>query len=363
MQINIKDKVNYHFHKMKDKNDFIKLLKLVSSILPELNIKKINILKFSDSSQNSKYYKELIILKKSGERRIISAPVSELKKIQKIISIIIQCVFVPNDSAFGFIWNKSISDNAIIHIEKNYVFNIDLKDFFSCIDDEMILKCLTNAPFYLNLKSQKNDIAILIASICCKQYETSKNSDLITENKNVLPQGAPSSPVLSNVVCYKLDILLNNLARCFNLTYSRYADDITFSSMHNVYQKDSDFIKELANIITSQGFQVNEKKTRLQKKCQRQSVTGLIVNTKVNIKQNYIKELRMWLYYWETYGYERANSFFIKKQKFKNEYSSKDNLNIKNTLKGKLDYLKMILGDNNSMYNKLKSRYIICLKK
>jgi hypothetical protein len=101
------------------------------------------------------------------------------------------------------------------------------------------------------------------------------------------------------------------VARRFGLKYSRYADDITFSSMHNVYQPESDFLKELQRIILEQGFHIKESKTRLQKDGYRKEVTGLLVNEKANVQQRYIKQLRMWLYYWERYGYERAAGLFL----------------------------------------------------
>ena len=164
-------------------------------------------------------------------------------------------------------------------------------------------------------KDSRGNLANILASLCCTEMEVERKdiatNKWITEKRNVLPQGAPTSPILSNLVCQRLDFLLSAVAKRFGLNYSRYADDITFSSMHNVYQSDSDFIKELHRIIKDQGFHIKESKTRLQKEGYRKEVTGLLVNDKVNVQKRYIKQLRMWLYYWETYGYERAQNYFV----------------------------------------------------
>lgn len=174
---------------------------------------------------------------------------------------------------------------------------------------------------------------------------------------NVLPQGAPTSPVLSNVICQRLDYLLSAVAKRFGLKYTRYADDMTFSSMHNVYQPESDFLKELHRIVADQGFHIKESKTRLQKEGFRQEVTGLLVNEKVNVQKRYIKQLRMWLYYWESYGYDRAQSFFQQQYIADKGFAIKGRPDMINVIDGKLNYLKMVKGDSNDLYLKLRERF------
>src|SRR5205085_7019565 len=115
--------------------------------------------------------------------------------------------------------------------------------------------------------SRKN-LANIIASLCCTEMEVDRKNEAgewERVKRNVLPQGAPTSPVITNIVCQRLDYLLSGVARRFGLKYSRYADDITFSSMHNIYQPESDFIVELHRIITDQNFRIKESKTRLQR--------------------------------------------------------------------------------------------------
>ncbi len=210
------------------------------------------------------------------------------------------------------------------------------------------------------ITKSRQQIASIIASLCCNEMEVERmnsSGDWILEKRYVLPQGAPTSPIFTNVVCQRLDYLLSAVAKRFGLNYSRYADDITFSSSHNVYQPESDFLKELHRIIAEQGFHIKESKTRLQKEGYRKEVTGLLVNDKVNVQKRYIKQLRMWLYFWETYGYERANNFFIQQYLFEKGNVVKGKLNMINVIDGKLNYLKMVKGVDNKLFLNLKERF------
>jgi hypothetical protein len=206
----------------------------------------------------------------------------------------------------------------------------------------------------------RRTLASLIAGICCTEMQVDRKNAVGEWEKvtrNVLPQGAPTSPVLTNIVCQKLDFLLTGVAKRFGLKYSRYADDITFSSMHNVYQPNSDFLKELYRLIANQNFYIKESKTRLQKDGYRKEVTGLLVNENVNVQKRYIKQLRMWLYYWERYGYERASYFFRKQYISDKGHVKDDKSSIAMVMLGKLNYLKMVKGEDNELYLKLKGRF------
>ena len=172
-----------------------------------------------------------------------------------------------------------------------------------------------------------------------------------------LPQGAPSSPVLSNAVCIRLDRRLAGLARQYEATYSRYADDITFSSMHNVFHENSDFRKELLRIIGDQGFVLNEKKTRLQKRGSRQEVTGIIISDKLNVSQKYVRDIRNILYMWEKYGYTVAYAKFFPRYKEEKGHVKKGNPDLVNVIDGKLMYLKMVKGEDDSVYQRLYAKF------
>ena len=129
---------------------------------------------------------------------------------------------------------------------------------------------------FYNLDPEKENISFLLACLVTHPIE------IDDEKKFVLPQGSPSSPIITNILCHKLDVRLNGLAKRFRVSYSRYADDITFSSDVNVFDKSS-FLNELHRIIIQdQKLSINEAKTRIQKNGYKKEVTGLIVNEKIN---------------------------------------------------------------------------------
>ena len=389
-------------------------------------------------------YKQFEISKKSGAKRIINAPVEGLKSIQKVLSLILQCVFEPNKAATGFVMDKSIVDNAKLHLNNRYVYNIDLKDFFPSIDQARVWKCFQLKPLYLigatnpdknaynnilchpdengdrtvyaihnswitqlknsqgesvvysnsdlqgliheynlldkgdlseeiitdlirtdlsrknNNRNNRSYLANILASMCCSEMSVERldeNGNWVNQKRNVLPQGAPTSPVITNIVCQKLDYLLTKLAYKHGLVYSRYADDITFSSKHNVYQENSEFLKELNTIILGQNFHIKESKTRLRKDGYRKEVTGLLVNEKVNVHKRYVKQLRMWLYYWERYGKEKAELLFKNDYLKEKGYTKNPQNPMINVIQGKLNFMSMVKGPEDSTFKGLRERF------
>lgn len=327
------------FFSMTSKEDLLALLNYAKKIVYSEKTFPIELRQFNfyiQPANSVKRYTQFAIKKKSGEDRIINAPVPGLKCIQKCLNLIFQIVFEVSLSANGFVPGRSIIDNAQKHVGSNYVYNIDLKDFFSSIDQARVWGRLKSKPF--NLNNDRQIIADIISTICCTDLEVERlNStlDWISVKKKVLPQGAPTSPVLSNIICAQLDFYLNAVANRFNLKYSRYADDITFSSMHNVYHKDSVFTNEVKRIINSQRFHIKESKTRLQKQGYRQEVTGLVVNKKINVRASYKKEIRMWLYLIESYGYEKAQMLYLSNKSNQGE--------LQQVLTGKIQFINSIV--------------------
>jgi hypothetical protein len=353
------------FTSLKSNEDFLSLLNYTKVLVygeKAIPFQLKQLTYHANPKKNRKRYIKFVIKKKSGADRIINAPNKGLKAIQKCLNVILQTVYESHLSkaATGFVPNKSIVDNAILHANMHYVYNIDLKDFFPSIDQARVWKRLQFPPFNFNDTNNNVIIANTIAGLCCHKMEVERIKEGSDEFEkvvtNVLPQGAPTSPTMSNIICQQLDFYLTALAKRFGLRYTRYADDITFSSLHNVYQKDSDFLIELSRIVSSQHFHIKASKTRLQKEGYKQEVTGLIVNSKPNVSQHYIKELRMRLHYWEKYGYDKAEAMFLP-----NYLADKGHLkgfpNMKNVLMGKLDFLKMVKGGENSTYLALKSRF------
>lgn len=293
-------------------------------------------------------YKQFKIKKKSGDFRLITAPRNQsFMQILRFVNEMFKAMYIPSEYAMGFAEGRSVVTNANIHKTQNYVFNIDLKDFFPSICQARVWKRMQLKPLLF-----KQPIANVIAGLCSMK-ETMEDGSV----RFVLPQGAPTSPILTNMICDKLDHRLAGLAKRFGLKYSRYADDITFSSMHNVYQKTGDFRKELKRIVEGQGFTINENKTRLQKLGARQEVTGIIVSKKLNVPQKYVRDIRSILYIWRKYGYSVAFNKFFQKYKKEKGHVKKGTPDLINVLDGKLMYLKMVKGEEDSVYIRLKLQF------
>lgn len=246
-------------------------------------------LKLLYAHKNSQYY-QFEIPKKNGGSRLITAPLknSNLKRLQTSLNLCLQ-EYIQNKNIplldHAFIQQRSILTNAKIHTSKRYVFNIDLKNFFHQINFGRVRGFfIKNSHFALN-----SNIATVLAEI-------------VTYN-NFLPQGAPSSPIISNLIGSTMDFYLLELAKRNKCHYSRYADDITFSTNLKHFPKDIAYSnktnqhnwhpgKELIKIINKAGFKINNKKIVMSYSCSSQNVTGLTVNKKANIPKSYYKKTR-----------------------------------------------------------------------
>lgn len=297
-------------------------------------------------------YRQFKIKKKSGGFRQITAPRSRsFMFMLDCLNEVLKAVYTPSQYVMGFTEGRSVVTNAAMHKGANYVFNIDLKDFFPSIEQPRVWKRLQLQPFNFPVP-----VASAIAGLCSMK-ETREMLDGTKKDFYVLPQGAPTSPIITNMICDKLDHRLGGLARRFGLNYTRYADDITFSSMHNVFQENSDFRKELVRIISDQRFVINDKKTRLQKRGSRQEITGIIISDRLNVSQKYVRDIRNILYMWEKYGYSVAYAKFFPKYKEEKGHVKKGNPDLVNVIDGKLMYLKMVKGEEDSVYKRLYAKF------
>ncbi|PAE23881.1 retron St85 family RNA-directed DNA polymerase [Bacillus sp. 7894-2] len=224
------------------------------------------------------FYKEHKIIKSNGGYRTISAPSFNLKAIQRWVLDNILYKYQVSDNANGFVKGKSIKNNAESHIGKEIILNIDIKNFFPSITFQQVFYLFYNSGY---TKEMSFTFAKLLTF------------------KGRLPQGSPASPYLANILCKKLDSRLNGFAIKIGASYSRYADDITFSGDADIYRH----ISFIRNIIESENFKINEKKLRVQKSNSKQEVTGLIIsNGEVKVKRNYKKKLEQHIYYCKKFG-------------------------------------------------------------
>jgi RNA-directed DNA polymerase len=204
-------------------------------------------------SNPQKRYRNFQIPKRSGGTRPISAPTSSLKIIQRRLNQVLQAVYCPKVCNHGFVRQKSILTNAREHVCKRFVLNIDLENFFPSLNFGRVRRMFMGPPYNLNAL-----IATVLAQICCFNNE--------------LPQGAPTSPVVSNMICAKMDDQLRDLARRHRCLYSRYADDITFSTYQSKFPAalaryndgtgGTELGNELENLIIKNGSKVNNNKSQ-----------------------------------------------------------------------------------------------------
>ena len=256
------------------------------------------------------HYDRYFIPKRSGGKREILAPSDELKSFQeRVLNEFIYAHFIPSVYATGFVIDRSIVHNAMAHVGAAIIVNIDLKDFFPSIKDEIIEEKIffkkmesirhieiTNALVKKGIRSWEIDEEKHIQPKINKK-ELKKQARLLTKlvtypykKKDALPQGAPTSPALSNIVCFEMDNIMSGIANRNDAVYTRYADDLTFSSSNN--KKLNKIIPIIKDNLKKFGFRANEKKIHINRRSGRMQVTGLVVNDKVSYGRGRLRILR-----------------------------------------------------------------------
>jgi RNA-directed DNA polymerase len=286
-------------------------------------------------------YKSFNISKRRGGFRTIRAPSSNLKIIQRNIADQLELLVSLRPCVNGFVSGRDIIRNAEAHVGHAHILNIDLEDFFGSINYGRVFGLLVKPPFGLHRK-----VAAAIAQACTVD--------------NILPQGAPSSPLLSNLICAKLDSELSRFSTQYRCSYTRYADDMTFSTTRqmmpfaqNVFQPDGATVCQvmpaLRSIIETNGFRINESKVRLSNKRVRQEVTGLIVNQRINVKRRFIREIRAMLHAWRKFGLDMAQADFLKKYNGKASFEA--------ALRGKIEFVAQVRGRPDATFRGLAEQF------
>jgi RNA-directed DNA polymerase len=310
-------------------NEFLQV-KDIDDVAQLIQVKTESLLEIIEKSDES-YYK-FRIPKKRGGYREIDSPNGNLKLIQRRINYLLSVIYYGMKPAcvHGFVKSVteqsksfSIASNAVVHVKAQYVLNMDIKDFFHSVDIWRVKRVFMSYPFFF-----ENDMAAFMALLCTYQER--------------LPMGAPTSPVVSNLACFLFDRRMMRFAEEQELRFTRYADDLTFSSSRKIMQTTID---AATHIIKEYGFAVNEKKTRTFTSGGRQVVTGLKVNERVNVGRKYIRNIRAMLNNWATHGLVKASA------QNENPYQ------FLNILKGKLDFLSMVKGKNDAVYLKLHAKF------
>jgi len=285
-------------------------------------------------------YREFYIPKKSGGKRLIEDPVPPLKKAQRRLNDYLQAVyyFHRTASAYGFLTNpvddpqpRHILTNAGQHLGRPWMLNVDMKDFFHQITQERAQE-LFKAPIF----GFNDEISTALAALCCY--------------KGRLPMGAPTSPILSNLASIPLDQDMEDYARDRGWVYTRYADDMTFSANEPITEA---HFREIENWITAYDFILNPTKKRFYGPDDKKEVTGLVVgDSEVELADDYLDMLT---------GAIQHFSDIVDAQHLTPSGKNQPSpwvTELQAQVKGKLEFARQILGENDERFIDLETRLI-----
>ncbi|MEH6758780.1 MAG: reverse transcriptase domain-containing protein [Parasphingorhabdus sp.] len=288
-------------------------------------------------------YTEFSIPKGSGKSRLITAPDNRLKLLQRKLLQLLDQLYLVRNPVHGFVADRSVKSNAEAHVNRRHVVNIDLKDFFPSITENRIRGLLR--AFGIDHR-----VSEIVARLCCYN--------------GYLPQGAPTSPILSNMICYRLDTVLLQIAKAARAIYTRYADDITFSTFQppaGLYEgaipATGRFPPDLlaANLreaVSGNGFTLNPDKAHYADHRARRVVTGLKINEFINVDRRYVRNVRAALHSVEKIGIDDAQA------RFETEFYG--NASLAAHLAGKISWLSFIKGPTDPLVRDIMLRYNRC---
>ncbi|THJ30669.1 RNA-directed DNA polymerase [Lampropedia aestuarii] len=243
-----------------------------------VSVAELRFLSFHREVARSHHYHSFTLPKKTGGERLISAPMPRLKRAQYWVLDQVLAKIPAHDAAHGFLAGRSIISNAQPHTGQDVVINLDVKDFFPSIAFGRIKGVFRQLGY-------GESVASVLALLCSENRAQAWLVDgerLFVGGKareRVLPQGAPTSPMLTNLLCRRLDRRLQGLAAQLGFAYTRYADDLTFSASGEAAQERvGALLRRVRWILRDEGFTPHPDKERVMRKGRRQEVTGLVVN-------------------------------------------------------------------------------------
>lgn len=285
--------------------------------------------------RENRVYNEFYIRKQSGGKRLIEDPIDPLQEVQGLLNDYLQSVYYLRRSraAYGFqlvfpheAMPRNIKSNARLHLGKSWMLNADFQNFFHQISRERLLGLFGQPPFAF-----PPEVSAVLADLCTY--------------KGRLPMGAPTSPVLSNLVSLELDNDYQDFADLHNMVYTRFADDLTFSSFEAITPGHRREIVQLASI---HGFVFNERKFKLLRPQDAKVVTGLKVADKVELLDEYLTDLEA-----ELLKYAHAVEVNTRSGLTDREHLKKH----EQILEGHLQFVAFVVGKNDAVYKRLKRQY------
>lgn len=290
-----------------------------------VSISRLRWLCFHDVAPTVTHYHQFQVPKRSGGLRTLAAPMAELAAAQRWVwSEILQKLEV-TPVAHGFVRGRSTVTNAAPHVGQHLVLNLDLEEFFPTITFPRVRGIFQGLGY-------SPAVSTVLALLCTECPRRSVSYDgvqyLAAVGPRALPQGACTSPALANRAARRLDRRLGGLCQKMGFSYTRYADDLTFSASELAARKYPKLLGAVRRVIADEGFRVNAKKGRIQRRGGRQDVTGIVVNDKLGLPRSEVRRLRAILHRAKHTGLSAQN---------------RDNHpNFRAHIEGKLAYLAMV---------------------
>lgn len=328
----------------------LSLIKTKHDLAVALGIPKGLITRRAFQVNQTGLYHQMAVRKRSGGMRTIHAPFWPMLNIQRRILLLLEEIYKPPSRVMGFVKGRGIRKNATFHVGKQSILNVDIQDYFSAIHLGRIRGRLMAPPYNLT-----DDVATTIAKLC-------------TLN-GVLPTGAPTSPILANMITSSLDGELTKFARTNGCFYTRYADDITFSTNLRSFppsmisQSDGPVrqivaAEELSSFFDGARLPLNPTKTRVLDRTMRHEICGVTCNERLNVRWTLIREVRGAVNAWRKYGRIAADEAWNKK------YNWREAKSLERSLRGRTEHIIHIKGLNDAatanivtQFNELSDRH------
>ena len=234
------------------------------------------------------HYTYRLLTKMSGSVRLIEAPKTRLKRLQRRILTGILDRIPPHGAVHGFVRGRSIRDFAAPHTGRHVLLRMDLQDFFPSFPGARIQAFFRTAGY-------PEKVADLLGGLCTNATPRAVAPDWIYRRAH-LPQGAPTSPALANACFWRADQRLTGLARSANARYTRYADDLAFSGGEDFSRHAELFSLHAAAILAEEGFAANHRKTRIMRRGVRQHLAGIVTNERLNVARDEFDRLKATLH-------------------------------------------------------------------
>lgn len=266
-----------------------------------LSVGKLRALCFTRTASTTHHYVRFLLPKKTGGTRLISAPLPRLKAAQAWVLEHVLAKVALHEAAHGFRPGRSIVTNARPHVGAGVVVNLDLKDFFPSVGYPRV------KGVFLRL-GYSEATATVLALLCTEpdvdEVELDGRRYFVSQGTRRLPQGAPSSPALTNLLCRRLDSRLTGAARKLGFVYTRYADDLTFSASGPGPHDAGALLRLVRWVVRQEDFTPHPDKTRVLRRGRQQEVTGVVVNDKPGVDRQTLKRFRALLHQLEKTGPE-----------------------------------------------------------